>query len=513
MGKTETAIKGSVVGISSQAVSILTKFIVRTLFIRILGEEVLGLNSVLIDTISMLSLAEMGITSAMLYRLYRPIAAKDEKRINEWMAVYRLVYRCIAFIVGVVGFVMGFFLKSIVKDISLSWTFIYLAYYLQLIGSVSSYLLAHQRVLLNAYQKRHICIIVDMACNIIFCIIKAAALLIFKSYHIYLIANVLNIVVSNLVLYLYAQKKYTYLKEKVKTKREDFADLFADTKQVLANKLAEFMYSSTDNLIISAFLGTGLVGALSNYKYITAVLKSIVISMMVMMQAIIGNYLNADVEKEKSFVTLQRYTFVRFVIAGAMIVPFILLSDTFVLVWTGKEEYVMSRIITVALALEFYIGCLLGPLGEYILAMGKFKEGKVATFAGAITNLVLSLIGVVTMGIPGVLIATVISQTVIWAFDYFVIVCGYYKEIDDGKKRYIKNNLLFLIDVVISVIAAGAIITVIGISNGILAFIAGGIIAEIVFAISTTVIFIKTDEFKYAVEIALKMKNKFIKSR
>ena len=99
MSRNDSAIKGSLVGLLSQIINLISKFVVRTYVIRLLGQEILGLDSVLLDTINMLSLAEMGITSVMLFRLYNPVLKGDKELIDEWMASYRQIYRIIAFIV------------------------------------------------------------------------------------------------------------------------------------------------------------------------------------------------------------------------------------------------------------------------------------------------------------------------------------------------------------------------------------------------------------------------------
>ena len=150
MHRNELAIKGSIIGLASQIVSVLSKFAVRTFVIRFLGSEVLGLDGVLIDTVSMLSLAEMGISSAMLFRLYEPVIGKKEQRINELMATYRKIYHAIACVVAAVGFILSFALKWIITGINIPWRDIYIAFYLQLASTVCSYTLSYQRLLLGA---------------------------------------------------------------------------------------------------------------------------------------------------------------------------------------------------------------------------------------------------------------------------------------------------------------------------------------------------------------------------
>lgn len=504
MNRSGLALKGSAIGITSQIVNLIAKFIVRTFAIRILGKEILGLDSVLIDTISMLSLAEMGITSAMLYRLYAPIINKDQKRIDEWMATYRIIYHVIAGIVAIMGVVISFALPLIIREISVPWSTIYIAFYLQLAGSVSSYLLAYKRILLNADQKKHICLLVDLLATVVFSVAKIIVIILLRSYEFYLIMTVLQTIISNIILHVYSNKIYPFVARKTKAKRDDLHLILKDTKEVLANKLATYIYSSTDNLIISIFLGTGIVGLLSNYKYISLALRSTVNSAMTTIQPLIGNYLNSTTSKAESYRTLKRYTFVRYIIAGATSVPFIVLANTFVLLWTGDEKYLMASTITIFLALDYYIGCVYGPLGEYILGMGMFKQGKYATFAGALTNIVLSLIGAKEWGCDGVLFATVISQLVIWAGDTYIIMFKYYKNQSEFKWDYIKTQLYYIAIFAVSIVISGFAVSGVALTNLWAMLFIGIAISEIVFFSLVVITTSRNDEFAYAKGLIVK---------
>ena len=498
MKRNELAVKGSTIGVASQIINLFLKFVVRTFVIRFLGREVLGLDSVLLDMINMLSLAEMGITSAMLYRLYAPVIDNDIDRISLLMATYRRIYHYIAGIITTVGIILSLFLKWIITGISIPRSQIYIAFFLQLACSVSSYLLAYQRILLNADQKKHLCLLADLACNVVFSILKIGTIILFKNYAVFLIINVLQTIASNLILLYYSRKRYSYVDRQAKHNRDDLKVILHDTKDLLGNKLASYVYSSTDNLIISIFMGTGIVGTLSNYKYISTALRSLVSSAMSAIQPIIGNYLNSDIKKEEAFKTLQRYTFIRYVISGASALPLIVLSHLFVRIWTGNESYLLDALIPILLAADYYIGCVYGPLGEYILGMGLFKHGKYATYAGAICNALLSLLGVKFWGIKGVLLATVIGQLVIWSGDIIIIFCGYFSDFPEYRKKYLWSHFTYIMVVILSGVISFLAFNFLSIPSPLLKFVFGAIIIDIIFFTILYFCFCKTDEFTYA---------------
>ena len=71
--RTSYSIKNSISSIASNIIIMLLGFIAQTVFIKLLGSEYLGLNSLFLNIISMLSITELGISSAIIYNLYKPL--------------------------------------------------------------------------------------------------------------------------------------------------------------------------------------------------------------------------------------------------------------------------------------------------------------------------------------------------------------------------------------------------------------------------------------------------------
>ncbi len=505
MSRKDIAIKGGVIGLVSQVVTLLLKVLVRTFLIRICGRDILGLDGVLLDTISMLSLAELGITASMLYRLYQPVIHGETDRISELLSAYRVIYHVIAILIAAIGLVVSFLLPCIIKDISVSTETVYVSYFMYLLSTVCSYLLSYRRILLNADQKKHLCVLVDLIATVIFSVFKIIVLVCMKSYILYIFIGVVQVITANIYLWGFTRKTYASICFSAKIKKQDVLVLLADTKEILSTKIAGYVYSSTDNLVISIVLGTGLVGTLSNYKYITNALKGLVNNAIASIQPLVGNYLNSGVTTEESYLTLKRYTFFRYIIAGMTTIPLILLSDIAVKIWTNNDTYLMDRGISILLALDYYIGCVYGPINEYITGMGLFKKGKYPMFVGAVSNIVLSLIGVVIYGVKGVLIGTVFSQIVIWVgsaiiiFRYYFVGKNYYID-------YIKQHIIYCAIILVNVIIDLPVLQSIRISSEIGKFLLFGIVIECVYIVSVILVYRKKDEYRYAYDILISLK-------
>jgi O-antigen/teichoic acid export membrane protein len=113
------SIKNISFGLLAQVIQMLFGFVTRTVFIKYLSVEYLGVNGLFINILALLSLTEMGISSVLLYTLYNSIAEKDEKKIAALISFFREIYYKVAAIVAVVGLIFLFFLHDIIQNTSL----------------------------------------------------------------------------------------------------------------------------------------------------------------------------------------------------------------------------------------------------------------------------------------------------------------------------------------------------------------------------------------------------------
>ena len=114
-GRTVNSVKNIFWGYLNIVVGLLLSFINRTIFIKILGVEYLGINGLFSNILQMLSLADLGFTTAMAYSYYRPIAENDVERITALNSFYRKIYLYIAMGIAVIGLSLTPFLDKIVN--------------------------------------------------------------------------------------------------------------------------------------------------------------------------------------------------------------------------------------------------------------------------------------------------------------------------------------------------------------------------------------------------------------
>ena len=116
--RTQNVLKASFVGTACNLVNIILGFIYRTIFIRILSSGYLGINGLFGNILQILSFADLGISTAIVYRFYEPISQNDVHKVGQLMNFFKSVYRIIASVILVAGMSLLPFLNFFIKDTS-----------------------------------------------------------------------------------------------------------------------------------------------------------------------------------------------------------------------------------------------------------------------------------------------------------------------------------------------------------------------------------------------------------
>ena len=93
--RTKNTIKNVRSGIIVQTINRLMIFVVRTVFIKTLNTQYVGVNGLFTNILTILSFAELGIGTAIIYSMYKPVAEHDHKKIKSLMKLYQKSYNII----------------------------------------------------------------------------------------------------------------------------------------------------------------------------------------------------------------------------------------------------------------------------------------------------------------------------------------------------------------------------------------------------------------------------------
>ena len=101
--RTKNAIRNLIVAWGGQLTFLLCTFLSRSIFVKILSAEYLGISGLFGNILSMLSLVDLGIGVSIAFYLYEPLAKNDEKKVCQLMNYFRKMYITIGIIVFVLG--------------------------------------------------------------------------------------------------------------------------------------------------------------------------------------------------------------------------------------------------------------------------------------------------------------------------------------------------------------------------------------------------------------------------
>lgn len=447
--RTNNSIKNAFAAFSVNLLSIIIGLIVQFIFIKTLGTEYLGLNGLFSNLISMLSIVELGFGTAIIFNLYKPIANKEYEKIKSLMKLYKNCYQIIAVIILLLGLAIIPFLPLIVGSNSISGN-ITIFYLLFLLDVVFSYCLSYKRSILIADQKNYLINIIHMGYLVILNGIQIFILLKTKNYYLFLIIKLVMRVFENLIISLLVNKKYAYLKEKniEKLSKETVLDIKTKIKALFVHKIAGFVVSGTDNILISILFGLNVLGLYSNYYLIINSINILIYQIFSSLVPSVGN-LNVSTDKYKKFEVYQNIRFINVWISIFAATSLFVIMNSFIEFWLSSK-YILNTYVLIALVLNYYLQSTRQVNLVFKEAAGIFYEDRRIPIIESLINIVFSLIFAKMFGLVGIFMGTICSNLLLHLYSYPKYV--YSKIFDRSFKKYYIENLKYFIVFIISML-------------------------------------------------------------
>ena len=445
--RTEYSLLNTATGIGGHVINIVLGIVCRMFFTRTLSAEYLGISGLFHNILSMLSLAEMGIGSAIVYALYKPLAENDEEKIATLVQFYGKCYRAIGIFVAVVGFALMPFLDVLIREQPNIKESLRLIYCLYLFNTASTYFFSYRSSLITASQRHYIVLGLSYIITILQSVFQIIWLLLTHRYIGYLIISSLGTLVYNFTISYIAKRQFPYIvgKNVKPLEKEEKNKLVRNVRALMIWKVSGKLVNSTDNIIITYFKGLVSVGLASNYTLLSGTLKSLVMLLFDGLGASIGN-LNAIESKEKRMSMFYKINFANFWFFGWASIGIFVVSSDLVNLFFGSK-YVLPQNIPFVVALNFYMVGIQNAVWSFQNAMGLFRQGRYMLLGTAALNLVFSIWLGTYWGLFGIYIATAISRlcTNTWYDPYKVFKHGFGESV---LPYYIKRLQYVLIIVV-----------------------------------------------------------------
>jgi O-antigen/teichoic acid export membrane protein len=477
----------------SQAISIIFSFINRIILIRILGIEYVGINGLFKDILYLLSIAEMGISYALMYEMYKPMHLNDSELLNQIVFYYQRLYTKIGLFIGAIGLLITPFLYIIVPDIKPIEN-IQLIYIVFVLNSLVSYFFMSRKSLLNVAQKNYIeQIIVSIICIFQF-IMQLFCLLITKNFFLYVSCCLICTLLTSLLIVKVTNKIFPFIRMRLLGGLSP-----AVKKRVSVNMRALFIsntsgviFSATDSIIISNICGLRELGILTNYTMIINYLNMIIRLGVNAVTASIGD-LNAEKESREVFAYYKKTFFLIYAIISIFSISFYNLCNDFIETVFG-QQYLLSKSIIIFLMINMYILNIRLPALVFRNVMGIFKYDKYKGIPEIALNITISIILAKYIGLLGVIIGTTISQLFVscWIEPYMLYKHGFRIEFFDFIKDNFRFLFIFILGFLVSVMACSFIPL-----KGFLAFFIKMSVCFFLIFSNIILWFRKTDEYIY----------------
>mgnify|MGYP001622919297 CR=1 FL=1 len=407
--RTKNAGRNIVFGGILKIYQIAIPFLMRTAMIYFMGVQYLGLNSLFTSILQVLNLTELGVGSAMVYSMYRPIAEDDSKTICALMRLYRLYYRIIGIVIAVIGGVLTPFIPYLVKSDLPSELNIYILYLLNLAATVLSYwLFAYKNALFQAHQRIDITSKITLITNTFQYIVQFIIIIFIKDYYLYVIATLLTQALTNIITAIVATKKYPGYKPQGGLDHQHVKEINQRIRDLFTSKIGAVIVNSADTVVISAFLGLTMLAIYQNYYFILTSIIGFVTIIFQSCTAGIGNSVIVE-SKGKNFNDLKKFTFLIAWIAGFCTCCLICLYQPFMKIWVGKD-LMLEFPAVICFCIYYFIYEINQLLNTYKDAAGIWHEDRFRPLVTAGANLIMNLIMVQFWGIYGVLLSTVLSM-------------------------------------------------------------------------------------------------------
>ena len=402
----KNAKRNIVFGTINRMIAVACPFITRTVLQYTLGKEYLGLGSLFNSILTILSLSELGLSEAIVYSMYKPVAEDDTSTVNSLLNFYKRTYRYIGITILLVGCILIPFLPHLISEgcpPNINLTLLFMIYVVN--SSLSYFLYAYANSLIVVYQRSDLSSKINSAVTLLLTVSQVLCLILYRNYMAFALLMPLFTVINNLRIALVVKKMFPQYKCEGKISDSMRNDLKEKIKGTIIARLCGVSRNSFDNITTSAFLGLAVTAMYGNYYYIIAAVYSF---MSIISTALVGGIGNHSVTRssEQNYAELKKIDFLYMWIAGWCSVCILCLIQPFIELWMGKEM-MLSFPVVIMLVVYFYSERTIDMKGLYISAQGLWDRLKIASLCEAILNIVLNVVLGKIIGLYGIILATI----------------------------------------------------------------------------------------------------------
>lgn len=485
-----------------QITSIFTAFFLRKILVDSLSINLIGVTGLFNSFFSTVSLIDIGFASILVYNLYKPTNENDEERVRWLLSAFKKIYIYIALIILIVSIGLMPSIYTFFKIDYDNSTIVYLIYIIQLITSVSRYFFIHKVNIVTVSQQKWKINFLTVALNIVWFILKAVSIMIFKSYILYILVIFLDSFVINIINVYLSEKMYPYTKKlpKVSFKEIINSGIIVQSKNFIYHTFYNLVYYNTDNFIIGYKLGTNSIGYLDNYIMLTKVFDEFITSIISSLRASFANFLHTEKDVSGLYNIYKMTNIFNYFISSIAVIGLYTMIDKWIPLWLG-DKYLISKVVSSLLIINLGVDLIFRPLENIYTIKGYIFQEKWPIFISAFVNLFVSLALVDKYGLAGVFFGTLLGKVVFWIGKlYYVTQDVFFSEKEETIIDLIKLLVLLLIQTCLINYCADLLFPVI---SSFVSFIIRGVFVVLLVIISNILIFMKSPQFKELITLLI----------
>ncbi len=449
------------VGMLFYVLSLVLAFFSRKVFLDCLGAEFIGLTGMLMNIMSFLSVAELGIGTSIVYFLYKPLQEDNHERINEVMSMLAFLYRCIGFVILGCGMVVSCFFPWWFGQLGAGLPLVYFAFYAFLGSSVAGYIFNYKQLLVTANQKQYLVSAYFQTISIAQSLVQILLAYYYRNLWLWVVVGLVFTTIGIVVFNYRIKQLYPWLRVDLKAGRRNlkkYPEVLKKTRQIFIQKMKDLILYKSDEILVGAFVSVTKVAYFGNYTMIVNKLNVLVNILSEGLSAGVGNLL-AEGNERNIMKIYWELTAVRFFILGIIIFSLMMLLQPFIGCWLG-EQYQLEEMIVILLITNLFIRYQSAAVYIYLGSAGLFSDVW-ANWAELVINLSVTLLLAPTYGIVGILLGKIISFGLISSFwkPYYLFSQGFHKSVWEYWRGMTPYYLLFTIFAVLSLWLKEAVIS------------------------------------------------------
>ncbi len=499
MSRTKKSAINSVVGIGCSLISSILSFVLQAVFIRLLGLEYSGINGLFTDILKILNLAELGISNAIMFRLYKQIADDNLFEIEKILSFYRKISFLIGLIIFVVG--LGFlpFLHLFVKEAPTFPESLWSLYIIVLATSVVTQFYHYKHVLILAKQDRYIYTIIHYSSIFLKHGLQILVLWLFKNIYLYLLAALATSILNGIVMGVVSKRRYSHsFKSSEKLTKSEKKDLLKDVGSLSIYKLCRTLDATLDTFLISKFVSVATTAIYASVNMLLNALNELLGCFNDGIIASVGDvYASGDKLRTKQiFYQSYHLTYLIYGICTATLFPFLKIFTNW---WIG---HTLDSAAIYLMLINFYMYGFGMTVATFRNSMGVFQKGWIRPGITAALNFTFSLFLVQKIGLIGTLIGTLISRTftLVW-YDPYIVFKNCFKEVP---VKYYVRYIIYAVFTAVACVLNLILNTVLPFENNMLSLMIHGICY---LSVSGVVLLLFGAVFNEEKDIVLRIKN------